>query len=85
MVAFLPLQACRENAALQPITLIFRVILLDQLFHMGQHQNLPPGETSQLGNHQTFAGAGWQHDNGGLIGLSEMIQRGLDRVLLVWA
>jgi hypothetical protein len=35
-------------------------------------------------HHQvTFASAGGQHDNGGLIRLSEMIQRSLDRVLLV--
>ena len=43
MVAFLALQPGGEDAAGQPITLVFGVILLYKFFDVGQHQNFTLG------------------------------------------
>jgi len=61
------------------------MVLLHQLFHVREYENLAPGKAGQFGNHQAFAGAGWQHNDGRFVRLAKMIQRGVDSFLLVGA
>ncbi len=59
------------------------MILLDQLTHVGQHQNPPSGQAGQFGDDQRLAAAGGQHHHRGLIGLTKVTNDAFHRITLI--
>ena len=84
-VALFTLQTGGENVGLQPQRAIFGMVLRDQLFYVRQHQHAPTRHSRQLGNHQTFACAGWQDNHGRRAVAAKMVERGIHGFLLVRA
>ena len=84
-VALFTLQACGKNIGFQPQRTIFRMVLCDQFFDVRQYQYATTRHAGQLGNHQTFARAGWQDDNRRGAVVAKMVERGVHGFFLVRA
>ncbi len=84
-VALFTLQACGKNIGFQPQRTIFRMVLCYQFFDVRQYQHATTRHAGQLGNHQTFARAGWQDDNRRGAVVAKMVERGVHGFFLVRA
>ena len=79
----LAIQPGGEDVGLEPPRLVLGVVLLHQLLDVGQHQHPAAGFSRQLGDHQTLAGPGGQHDDGGIRMFAKVADDGVDGVGLI--
>src|SRR5688572_21047516 len=59
------------------------MILLNQLFYVGQNQNAAFGNPSEFGNNETFPGTGWQHEESRITTFLKVTNRSLDGFQLI--